>query len=254
MDLTNASAAVTGGASGLGRATAEAFIARGVPTVIIDLPSSDGEIVAKELGDLATFAPADVRDADAVDAALAEAEKNAPLRAVVHCAGRGGKLRLVEKDGTPGSLELYQEVVDINLVGSFNVLRLAAARMVKNEEVGGERGVIIMTASVAAYEGQIGQVPYASAKAGIVGLTLVGARDLARKLVRVVTIAPGTFETPILNNLSDKVRESLAAQVPHPSRLGIPDEYAKLALSIVDNAMINGETIRIDGAIRMGPV
>ena len=172
----------------------------------------------------------------------------------MHCAGRGGKLRLVEKDGTPGSLELYQEVVDINLVGSFNVLRLAAARMVKNEEVGGERGVVIMTASVAAFEGQIGQVPYASAKAGIVGLTLVGARDLARKLVRVVTIAPGTFETPILNNLSDKARESLASQVPHPSRLGVPDEYAKLALSIVDNAMINGETIRIDGAIRMGPV
>lgn len=254
MDLTNASAAVTGGASGLGRATAEAFIARGVPTVIIDLPSSDGETVAKELGDLATFAPADVRDADAVDAALAEGEKKAPLRAVVHCAGRGGKLRLVEKDGTPGNLDLYQEVVDINLVGSFNVLRLAAARMVKNEEVGGERGIVIMTASVAAFEGQIGQVPYASAKAGIVGLTLVGARDLARKLVRVVTIAPGTFETPILNNISDKVRESLASQVPHPSRLGVPAEYAKLALSIVDNAMINGETIRIDGAIRMGPV
>ncbi len=254
MNLTNASAAVTGGASGLGRATVEAFVERGVPTVIIDLPSSDGEAVAKELGDLATFAPADVRDADAVDAALAEAEKKAPLRAVVHCAGRGGKLRLVEKDGTPGSLELYQEVVDINLVGSFNVLRLAAARMVKNEEVGGERGVVIMTASVAAFEGQIGQVPYASAKAGIVGLTLVGARDLARKLVRVVTIAPGTFETPILNNISDKVRESLASQVPHPSRLGAPAEYAKLALSIVDNAMINGETIRIDGAIRMGPV
>jgi NAD(P)-dependent dehydrogenase (short-subunit alcohol dehydrogenase family) len=254
MDLTNSSAAITGGASGLGRATVEAFIARGVPTVIIDLPSSDGEAVAKELGELATFSPADVRDADAVDAALAEAEKKASLRAVVHCAGRGGKLRLVERDGTPGSLELYQEVVDINLVGSFNVLRLAAARMVKNDEVGGERGVVIMTASVAAFEGQIGQVPYASAKAGIVGLTLVGARDLARKLVRVVTIAPGTFETPILNNISDKVRDSLASQVPHPSRLGAPAEYAKLALSIVDNAMINGETIRIDGAIRMGPV
>lgn len=254
MILDHASAAVTGGASGLGRATAEAFIARGVPTVIIDLPTSNGEVVAKELGELATFMPADVRDAEAVDAALAEAEKFAPLRAVVHCAGRGGKLRVVEKNGEPGSLELYSEVVSINLIGSFNVLRLAAARMVKNETIDGERGIVIMTASVAAFEGQIGQVPYASAKAGIVGMTLVAARDLARKFIRVVTIAPGTFETPILNNLSDKARESLAGQVPHPARLGYPAEYAKLALSIVDNAMINGETIRIDGAIRMGPV
>jgi len=254
MILNHASAAVTGGASGLGRATAEAFIARGVPTVIIDLPTSNGEVVAKELGELATFMPADVRDPEAVDAALAEAEKSAPLRAVVHCAGRGGKVRVVEKDGEPGSLDLYSEVVSINLIGSFNVLRLAAARMVKNETIEGERGIVIMTASVAAFEGQIGQVPYASAKAGIVGMTLVAARDLARKFVRVVTIAPGTFETPILNNLSDKARESLAGQVPHPARLGYPAEYAKLALSIVDNAMINGETIRIDGAIRMGPV
>jgi NAD(P)-dependent dehydrogenase (short-subunit alcohol dehydrogenase family) len=254
MILNHASAAVTGGASGLGRATAEAFIARGVPTVIIDLPTSNGAVVAKELGELATFMPADVRDTEAVDAALAEAEKSAPLRAVVHCAGRGGKVRVVEKNGEPGSLELYSEVVSINLIGSFNVLRLAAARMVKNETIDGERGIVIMTASVAAFEGQIGQVPYASAKAGIVGMTLVAARDLARKFVRVVTIAPGTFETPILNNLSDKARESLAGQVPHPARLGYPAEYAKLALSIVDNAMINGETIRIDGAIRMGPV
>ncbi|NMD64295.1 MULTISPECIES: SDR family NAD(P)-dependent oxidoreductase [Rhodococcus] len=254
MDLTNASAAVTGGASGLGRATAEAFLARGVPTVIIDLPSSNGEVVAKELGDLATFMPADVRDPEAVDAALAEAESKAPLRAVVHCAGRGGKLRVVEKDGTPGSLELYQDVISTNLVGTFNVLRLAAARMVKNDVVDGERGIIIMTASVAAFEGQIGQAAYSSSKAGVAGLTIVAARDLARKFVRVVTIAPGTFETPILGGLSDKVRESLASQVPHPSRLGAPTEYAKLALAIVDNAMINGETIRIDGAIRMGPV
>lgn len=254
MDLTNASAAVTGGASGLGRATAEAFVARGVPTVIIDLPSSNGEVAAKELGELATFMPADVRDPEAVDAALAAAESIAPLRAVVHCAGRGGKLRVVEKDGTPGNLELYQDVISTNLVGTFNVLRLAAARMVKNDTVDGERGIIIMTASVAAFEGQIGQAAYSSAKAGVAGLTIVAARDLARKFVRVVTIAPGTFETPILGGLSDKVRESLASQVPHPSRLGAPSEYAKLALAIVDNAMINGETIRIDGAIRMGPV
>ncbi len=191
MDLTNASAAVTGGASGLGRATAEAFLARGIPTVIIDLPSSNGEVVAKELGELATFMAADVRDPEAVDAALAEAESKAPLRAVVHCAGRGGKLRVVEKDGAPGSLALFQDVISTNLVGTFNVLRLAAARMVKNDVVDGERGIIIMTASVAAFEGQIGQAAYSSSKAGVAGLTIVAARDLARKFVRVVTIAPG---------------------------------------------------------------
>lgn len=254
MDLTHASAAVTGGASGLGRATAEAFVARGVPTVIIDLPTSNGAAVAAELGDLVTFMPADVRDSDAVDAALAAAEATAPLRAVIHCAGRGGKVRLVNKDGTPGDLELYKQVIDTNLVGTFNVARLAAARMAQNDAVGGERGVIVMTASVAAFEGQIGQAAYSSAKAGVAGMTIVAARDLARKLIRVVTIAPGTFETPILGGLSEKVRESLASQVPHPARLGDPAEYAKLALAIVDNAMINGETIRIDGAIRMGPV
>jgi NAD(P)-dependent dehydrogenase (short-subunit alcohol dehydrogenase family) len=254
MDLDNASAAVTGGASGLGRATAEAFVARGVPTVIVDLPTSNGAEVAAELGDLVAFMPADVRDPDAVDAALAAAEAQAPLRAVVHCAGRGGKVRLVDKDGTPGDLELFKQVVDTNLVGTFTVASVAAARMVRNEPVGGERGVIIMTASVAAFEGQIGQAAYSSAKAGVAGLTIVAARDLARKLVRVVTIAPGTFETPILGGLSEKVRDSLASQVPHPTRLGDPAEYAKLALAIVDNAMINGETIRIDGAIRMAPV
>lgn len=254
MDLTHASAAVTGGASGLGRATAEAFVARGVPTVIIDLPSSNGEAVAAELGELVTFMAADVRDPETVDAALASAEQKAPLRAVVHCAGRGGKVRLVNKDGTPGDLDLYKQVVETNLVGTFNVASLAAARMVKNDAVEGERGVIIMTSSVAAFEGQIGQAAYASSKAGVAGMTIVAARDLARKLVRVVTIAPGTFETPILGGLSEKVRESLASQVPHPSRLGAPAEYAKLALAIVDNAMINGETIRIDGAIRMAPV
>ncbi|KXF49272.1 3-hydroxy-2-methylbutyryl-CoA dehydrogenase [Rhodococcus sp. SC4] len=254
MDLTHASAAVTGGASGLGRATAEAFIARGVPTVIVDLPSSNGAAVANELGDLATFMPADVRDPEAVDAALAAAEQTAPLRAVVHCAGRGGKVRLVNKDGTPGDLDLYKQVIDTNLVGTFTVASVAAARMVRNEPVDGERGVIIMTSSVAAFEGQIGQAAYSSAKAGVAGMTIVAARDLARKLVRVVTIAPGTFETPILGGLSEKVRDSLASQVPHPTRLGDPAEYAKLALAIVDNAMINGETIRIDGAIRMAPV
>lgn len=172
---------------------------------------------------------------------------------MVHCAGRGGTVRVVEKDGTPGSLELYTSLIQTNLIGSFNVLRLGAARMVRNEPVDGERGVVIMTASVAAWEGQIGQIPYASAKAGVVGMTLVAARDLSRKLVRVNSIAPGIFDTPILSRFSQEIRDGLAAQIPHPARLGDADEYAKLALHMIDNAMINGEVIRLDGAIRMAP-
>jgi NAD(P)-dependent dehydrogenase (short-subunit alcohol dehydrogenase family) len=238
MDLTNSSAVVTGGASGLGLATVKRFVAAGVNTVIVDLPQSAGKDVAQELGDLVQFGLAEAR---------------APIRSVVHCAGRGGTVRVVEKDGTPGSLELYTSLIQTNLIGSFNVLRLAAARMVRNEPVDGERGVVIMTASVAAWEGQIGQIPYASAKAGVVGMTLVAARDLSRKLVRVNSIAPGIFDTPILSRFSQEIRDGLAAQIPHPARLGDADEYAKLALHIVDNAMINGEVIRLDGAIRMQP-
>ena len=253
MDLTNSSAVVTGGASGLGLATVKRFVAAGVNTVIVDLPQSAGKDVAQDLGDLVQFGPADVADPDAVDAALNLAEARAPIRSVVHCAGRGGTVRVVEKDGTPGSLELYTSLIQTNLIGSFNVLRLAAARMVRNEPVDGERGVVIMTASVAAWEGQIGQIPYASAKAGVVGMTLVAARDLSRKLVRVNSIAPGIFDTPILSRFSQDIRDGLAAQIPHPARLGDADEYAKLALHIVDNAMINGEVIRLDGAIRMAP-
>ena len=162
-------------------------------------------------------------------------------------------MRLVNKDGTPGSLELYSEIVGINLIGTFNALRLAATRMAGNEPVDGDRGVCVLTASAAAFEGQIGQIPYASAKAGVHGMTIVAARDLAGKNIRVCTIAPGTFDTPLLARLSEDVRDSLAKTVPHPSRLGQPDEYAKLALQIVDNGMLNGETIRLDGAIRMAP-
>ncbi|MGV8873184.1 MAG: SDR family NAD(P)-dependent oxidoreductase [Rhodococcus sp. (in: high G+C Gram-positive bacteria)] len=253
MDLTNSSAVVTGGASGLGLATVKRFVAAGVDTVIVDLPQSAGKDVAQELGDLVQFGPADVTDPEAVDAALDLAESRAPLRSVVHCAGRGGTVRVVEKDGTPGSLELYTSLIQTNLIGSFNVLRLGAARMVRNEPVDGERGVVIMTASVAAWEGQIGQIPYASAKAGVVGMTLVAARDLSRKLVRVNSIAPGIFDTPILSRFSQEIRDGLAAQIPHPARLGDADEYAKLALHMIDNAMINGEVIRLDGAIRMAP-
>ena len=254
MQIEGISAVVTGGASGLGRATVERLLASGAANVVIaDLPSSNGETVAKELGDAVQFVAADVRSPDDVAAAISAAAEAGPLRAVVHCAGRGGPVRVVNKDGTPGALETYAEVIGINLIGSFNVLRLAAAQMATNEPLDGDRGVVILTASVAAFEGQIGQIPYASSKAGIVGMTIVAARDLASKAIRVCTIAPGTFDTPLLAKVSDDVRASLAKTVPHPSRLGEPDEYARLALAIIDNGMLNGETIRLDGAIRMAP-
>jgi NAD(P)-dependent dehydrogenase (short-subunit alcohol dehydrogenase family) len=253
MDIEGTSALVTGGASGLGLATTRRLLERGAKVTIVDLPSSDGEAVAADLGDDVRFMPADVRDVEAMQAAFDAAEEAGPLRVLVHCAGRGGAVRLVDREGNPGDLELYSGVFGINLIGTFNVLRLAAARMAKNEPLDGDRGVCILTASVAAFEGQIGQIPYASAKAGIVGMTIVAARDLAGKFIRVNTIAPGTFDTPLLNRLPDEVKDSLAKTVPHPSRLGQPDEYGKLAVHIVENAMLNGETIRLDGAIRMAP-
>ncbi|HZC11041.1 MAG TPA: SDR family NAD(P)-dependent oxidoreductase [Mycobacterium sp.] len=254
MQIDGISAVVTGAASGLGLATTRRLLDDGAASVVIaDLPTSAGAEVAAELGTRAHFVAADVRDTAHLVAVFDAAEYWGPLRAVVHCAGRGGPVRVVGKDGQPGSLELYTEIVTTNLIGSFNVLRLAAARMVGNEPLDGDRGVIVLTASVAAFEGQIGQIPYASSKAGIVGMTIVAARDLASKAIRVNTIAPGTFDTPLLARLSDPVRASLAASVPHPSRLGEPDEYAKLAAAIVDNGMLNGETIRLDGAIRMAP-
>jgi NAD(P)-dependent dehydrogenase (short-subunit alcohol dehydrogenase family) len=254
MDVNAITAVVTGGASGLGLATVRRLIDSGAAGVVIaDLPSSNGESVAKELGGRVRFIAADVRNPEEVSAALDAAETFGPIRALVHCAGRGGAVRLVNRDGSPGSLETYTEVVGINLIGTFNVLRLAATRMARNEPLDGDRGVCVLTASVAAFEGQIGQIPYASAKAGVVGMTIVAARDLAGKGIRVCTIAPGTFDTPLLNRLSDDVRASLAKAVPHPSRLGQPDEYAKLALHIIDNGILNGETIRLDGAIRMAP-
>lgn len=253
MNIEGAVAVVTGGASGLGRATVEQIVKAGGKVVIADLPASDGEAVARDLGPMVRFVPADVTNTDQMNAVFDAAEEMGTLRAVVHCAGRGGPIRVVDRDGNPGSLETYETVVRINLIGSFNVLRLGAARMAKNEPVDGERGVVVMTASVAAFEGQIGQIPYASAKAGIVGMTIVAARDLASHKIRVCTIAPGTFDTPILKNVKPEVREALAAAVPHPKRLGHPAEFAKLACHIIDNAMLNGETIRIDGAIRMPP-
>jgi NAD(P)-dependent dehydrogenase (short-subunit alcohol dehydrogenase family) len=253
MDIAGNVVVVTGGASGLGRATAERLTAQGAHVVLADLPVSNGEETAREIGGNTRFVAADVTDEAQMEAVFDVAEALGTLRAVVHCAGRGGPLRVVDKHGMPGSLEHYEMVVRVNLIGSFNVLRLGAARMAKTEPVDGERGVVIMTASVAAFEGQIGQIPYASAKAGIVGMTIVAARDLAGRQIRVCTIAPGTFDTPILARLSEDVRASLAKAVPHPSRLGKPPEFAMLAAHIIENPMLNGETIRLDGAIRMPP-
>jgi len=256
MDVAGVSALVTGGASGLGRATARRLAAAGAHVVVLDLPGTPGEQVAAELGGGAAFAPADIGDADAVVQALDTAEARGPLRVLVNCAGRIRSVRLVDRDGRPGSLEDFEAVVATNLTGTFNVLRLAAARMAATEPVGpapGERGVCVLTASVAAFEGQIGQLPYAASKAGVAGMTIVAARDLASRLIRVCTIAPGTFDTPMLAGLPEPVRRSLAEAVPHPRRLGRPEEYAALALHIVDNPMLNGETIRLDGALRMPP-
>lgn len=253
MEIRNASILVTGGASGLGRAAAQRLIGRGAKVVIVDLPTSDGARVAEALGPAARFVPADVTDEAQMQGAFDASDDAGPLRAVVHCAGRGGALRILDRQGEPGSLAHFELIVRVNLVGSFNVLRLAAARIAKAEPIEGERGVVVLTASIAAYEGQIGQTPYASSKAGIVGMTLVAARDLAARGIRVCTIAPGVFDTPILARLPDDVKASLGAAVPHPQRLGKPDEFAMLAEHIIENPMLNGETIRLDGALRMAP-
>jgi NAD(P)-dependent dehydrogenase (short-subunit alcohol dehydrogenase family) len=251
MQISGMSAVVTGGASGLGRASVALLRERGARVTFCDLPSSPGEAVAQELG--ARFVAGDVTDTAQMNAVLDAAAADGPLRAVVHCAGRGGAVRLVERDGSPGSLETFEAIIKLNLIGSFNVLRLAAARMATADPVGEERGVLIMTASVAAYEGQIGQIPYSASKAGVVGMTVVAARDLASKLIRVCTIAPGIFDTPMLARLNEEIRASLGRSVPNPARLGKPDEFAQLALHIIENPMLNGETIRLDGALRMAP-
>lgn len=253
MDIAGASALVTGGASGLGLATARRLAAAGAQVVLLDLPSSSGEQVAASFGGSAAYAPGDVTDEVSVGQALDVAEDRGPLRVVVSCAGIGPPARVLSKDGTPAPLAGFAKVLEVNLLGTFNVLRLGAARMRRHEPVGGERGVVVNTASVAAFEGQIGQAAYAASKGGIVGMTLPLARDLADALIRVVTIAPGLFNTPLLASLPDSARASLGAQVPHPSRLGEPDEFAALVEHIVANPMLNGEVIRLDGAIRMAP-
>jgi NAD(P)-dependent dehydrogenase (short-subunit alcohol dehydrogenase family) len=250
MKLDSVSAVVTGGASGLGRATATRLAAGGAKVVIVDLPTSDGEAVAKEIG--GAFAPGDVTNEADLAAAVATATGLGPLRVLVNCAGIGTAIRTVTKAG-PHPLDAFQRVIAVNLIGTFNAIRLAAAEMVKTEEVDGERGVIVNTASAAAFDGQIGQAAYSASKGGIVGMTLPIARDLASLKVRVMTIAPGLFETPLLGMLPQEARDALGAMVPHPARLGQPPEYAALVAHIVENPMLNGEVIRLDGAIRMAP-
>jgi NAD(P)-dependent dehydrogenase (short-subunit alcohol dehydrogenase family) len=252
LNIRDGVAVVTGGASGLGLATTRALLAAGARVVIVDLPESPGERVAAELGSGVRFAAADVRDEEQVGAALDVADSLGPLRVAVNCAGTGNGIRLLGRNGV-FPLGEFTKIVNINLIGTFNVIRLAAERIAKQDLVGEERGVVVNTASVAAFDGQIGQAAYSASKAGVVGMTLPIARDLASHQIRVVTIAPGLFDTPPMAAAPEELRAALGKQVPHPSRLGDPDEFAELVAHIVANPMLNGEVIRLDGAIRMSP-
>ncbi len=250
MQLDGSVALVTGGASGLGLATATALAAAGAGVVVVDLPGSDGAAAAERLGGV--FVPTDVTDEQSVQAAVEAAVAMGPLRVTVNCAGVGTPGRVLGRQG-PLPIEAFARVVTVNLVGTFNVLRLAAQAMAQTDPIDGERGVVVNTASVAAFDGQVGQAAYAASKGGVAAMTLPIARDLAASLIRVVTIAPGLFDTPMLQGLPEPARQSLGAQVPHPSRLGDPAEYAALVRHVVENPMLNGEVIRLDGAIRMAP-
>jgi 3-hydroxyacyl-CoA dehydrogenase/3-hydroxy-2-methylbutyryl-CoA dehydrogenase len=254
MRIESASALVVGGASGLGAATTRDLHRSGAEVVIADLNPEKGEALAAELGERASFVEANVMEPEPVQAAVAAAANaEGGLRISVCCAGIGWAQRTAGRQG-PHDLEIFHNVIKVNLIGTFNVLRLAAAAMVDNvPDEGGERGVCVNTSSIAAFDGQIGQVAYAASKGGIVGLTLPAARDLASRGVRVVTIAPGTFDTPLLAALPEDAREQLGAQIPFPNRLGQPEEFAALARHIAENPMLNGETIRLDGALRMPP-
>ena len=258
MSITSAGvrALITGAASGLGRATAARFARSGGQVVILDLPSSDGAAVADELGDNVRFAPADATSESDVAAALdlCEREFGGAPNVAVNCAGIGPPMRILGRKGVH-PLDAFDKIQQVNVIGTFNVLRLAAERMAATDGVGPDkaRGVIVNTASVAAYDGQIGQIAYSASKGAIVGMTLPAARDLASFGIRVNTIAPGLFLTPLLESLPDKVKNDLAQTVPNPPRLGDPDDYAKMVQSIVDNDYMNGEVIRVDGAIRMQP-
>lgn len=252
MQIQGSGALITGGASGLGLATARQLVASGAHVTIIDLPSSQGAEIATELGGL--FVPADVTSVDDVQTAVASAQNAAPLRIVVNCAGIAPPAKVLDREGNPAVLADFERIVRINLVGTFNVTSQAAAVIAKNDpDATGDRGVIVNTASVAAFDGQIGQPAYSASKGGVHAMTLPIARELARYGIRVCTIAPGIMETPMLKGLPQAAQDSLGEQVPFPSRLGRPDEYAALVQSIVENGYLNGETIRLDGAIRMAP-
>ena len=252
MDIAGASALVTGGASGLGLATARRLAAAGAHVTIVDLPRSNGAALAEELG--GSFAAADVTDAEQIAAAAALAAEAGPLRVVVNCAGIAPPAKVLDREGNPSSLADFERVVRVNLIGTYNVIAQTSAVMARTGPTeSGDRGVVVNTASVAAFDGQIGQPAYSASKGGVHAMTLPIARELARHGIRVVTIAPGIMETPMLKGLPQAAQDSLGQQVPYPSRLGAPDEYARLVLAIVDNGYLNGETIRLDGAIRMAP-
>ncbi len=254
MKIQGSVALVTGGASGLGEATVRRLVAGGARAVIVDRDDKRGPALEKELGERARFVKADVTSADEVQRAIDAANELGGLRVAVSCAGVGWAARTLNKEGQPHDLELFKTVIGINLVGTFNVARLAAAAIAKQAPLDdGERGVIINTASVAAFDGQIGQAAYTASKAGVAGMTLPLARDLSAVGIRVMTIAPGTMDTPMLAQLPEAARQALAAGIPFPKRLGTSDDYAKLAAHIVENAYLNGETIRLDGALRMPP-
>jgi NAD(P)-dependent dehydrogenase (short-subunit alcohol dehydrogenase family) len=247
-------ALVTGGASGLGFATARVLSDAGASVVIADLEGSRGEVAAKELGDRCVFSPTDVTSSNDVAGAVARAADDlGGLHVVVNCAGIATPGRVLQRDGSPMDLEDFERVVRINLSGTFNVIRLAAAQMAAQEVDGEERGVIVNTASVAAFEGQIGQAAYSASKGGVASLTLTVARDLASKRIRCVAISPGLFDTPMMAGLGDEVSTALVDYTPHPKRLGRPEEYALLVAQIVANPMLNGTTIRLDGALRLPP-
>jgi NAD(P)-dependent dehydrogenase (short-subunit alcohol dehydrogenase family) len=251
MQLKDVAVVITGGGSGLGAATARAMAAKGAKIAVLDQSMENAEKIAAEVKGVALHA--DVTNEEQVKAGIAKAESSHGVaRVLMNCAGIGGSQRIVGKDGVY-PLAKFARIINVNLIGTFNVLRLFAERLITAEPIGEERGVIINTASVAAYEGQIGQIAYSASKGGVVGLTLPAARDLASQKIRVNTIAPGLFLTPLLMGLNEEARKSLGAQVPHPARLGDASEYGNLAVHIVENPMLNGETIRLDGAIRMAP-
>lgn len=252
MDITGSSALVTGGASGLGFATASALAAAGASVTIVDLAGSAGAERAAELG--GTFAAADVTSPEQVAEAVQQAAASAPLRIVVNCAGIAPPAKVLDREGAPTPLADFERLVRVNLIGTYNVIAQAAAVMARNDPAdGGDRGVVVSTASVAAFDGQIGQPAYSASKGGVHAMTLPIARELARYGIRVCTIAPGIMETPMLKGLPQAAQDSLGQQVPYPSRLGRAEEYASLVLEIVRNGYLNGETIRLDGAIRMAP-